>query len=113
MQGLLADVYLFRGEAEEALALAEAELARIGKDGERQFVSPLLAIKGDALLALPSPNEAKAEASYREAIEVARGQSARAWELRAATRLAHLWHSQGKTTEAHDLLERDEVCLNR
>ncbi len=26
------------------------------------------------------------------------------WELRAATRPARLWHSQGKTTEARDLL---------
>ncbi len=29
---------------------------------------------------------------------------AKSWELRAATRLAHLWHSQGKTAEARDLL---------
>jgi predicted ATPase len=26
------------------------------------------------------------------------------WELRAATSLARLWHSEGKTTEARDLL---------
>ncbi len=26
------------------------------------------------------------------------------FELRAATRLADLWHTQGKTTEARDLL---------
>ncbi len=41
---------------------------------------------------------------YREAFEIARTQSAKSWELRAATRLARLWHSQGKTTEARDLL---------
>ena len=28
----------------------------------------------------------------------------RTFELRAATRLARLWHSQGKSTEAHNLL---------
>ena len=27
----------------------------------------------------------------------------RQWELRAATRLARLWHSQGKTVEGRDL----------
>ncbi len=37
-------------------------------------------------------------------MEHAGAQSAKFWELRAATRLARLWHSQGKTTEAHDLL---------
>ena len=36
--------------------------------------------------------------------DVARSQSAKSWELRAATSLARLWHSQGKTTEARDLL---------
>ena len=29
---------------------------------------------------------------------------AKSWALLAATRLAHLWHSQGKTTEARDIL---------
>ncbi len=37
-------------------------------------------------------------------MEHAGAQSAKFRELRAATRLARLWHSQGKTTEAHDLL---------
>ena len=48
--------------------------------------------------------EADAEASYRKAIEVAQSQSAKSWELRAVTRLTGLWHSQGKTAEARDLL---------
>ena len=39
-----------------------------------------------------------------DAIAKAQSQSAKSWELRASTRLAHLWHSQGKTTEARDLL---------
>jgi len=37
-------------------------------------------------------------------IELARAQSARMWELRAATRLARLWHLQGKTIEAREIL---------
>ncbi len=45
-----------------------------------------------------------AEDRYHEAIDVARSQFAKSWELRAATRLTRLWHSQGKTTEARDLL---------
>ncbi len=38
-------------------------------------------------------------------MEHAGAQSAKFRELRAATRLARLWHSLGKTTEAHDLLK--------
>ena len=36
--------------------------------------------------------------------DVAGSQSAKGWELRAATSLARLWQSQGKTQQAHDLL---------
>ena len=41
---------------------------------------------------------------YLEAIDIAQFQSAKWWELRAVSRLARLRHSQGKTSEARDLL---------
>jgi predicted ATPase len=47
---------------------------------------------------------AAAEDSFRRAIIVARRQSARFWELRAATSLARLRRDQGKRVEARDLL---------
>ncbi len=50
------------------------------------------------------PDQTDAERCYRQAIDVAGSQSAKSWELRAALRLARLWHTQGKTTEARDLL---------
>ncbi len=50
-----------------------------------------------------SPNRA-AEPCYLQAIDVACSQSAKSWELRAALRLARLWHSQSKTNEARNLL---------
>ncbi len=49
-------------------------------------------------------NRAEAEASYNQAITVARRQQAKSLELRAATSLARLWHQQGKTGEARALL---------
>ena len=61
-------------------------------------------LKGDIFLAQDSAQQSEAEACYLESIEIARSQSAKSWELRAATRLSRLWHSQGKTTEARDLL---------
>ena len=45
-----------------------------------------------------------AEECFHKAIEVARQQSAKSLELRAATSLAQLWQQQGKTAEARDLL---------
>ena len=47
---------------------------------------------------------AEAEAGYREAIKVARGQEARLLELRAATGLARLWGENGKRGVARELL---------
>jgi len=46
-----------------------------------------------------------AEGSYHTALEVARAQSAKSWELRAATGLARLWKDAGKVDEARSLLE--------
>ena len=57
---------------------------------------------GDAYLALGQPEEA--ESTFLEAINVARSQEAKSWELRASTRLARLWQSQGKTAETRELL---------
>ncbi len=56
------------------------------------------------LLSISSNNVPEAEAAFRRAIEVAKGQNARSLELRATTSLAHLWQSQGKSAEARDLL---------
>jgi predicted ATPase len=46
----------------------------------------------------------KAEAYFLQAIDIARNQSAKLFELSAATSLASLWHHEGKHSESHDLL---------
>jgi predicted ATPase len=48
------------------------------------------------------PNQA--EASFREAINVASIQHAKLLELRAAMSLARLWRDQGKVQQARELL---------
>ena len=47
---------------------------------------------------------AEAESCFHHALEIARNQQAKSFELRAATSLARLWHQQGKRQEARDLL---------
>ncbi|MGH6919927.1 MAG: hypothetical protein ACREJ0_19745, partial [Geminicoccaceae bacterium] len=47
---------------------------------------------------------ADTEQCFQRAIRVARKQTARSLELRAATSLARLWAEQGRRREAHDLL---------
>jgi predicted ATPase len=79
-------------------------LARVDRLEERWFEAELQRLKGEALLAFSPDHLAEAEACYRQALDVARSQSARLWELRAATSLARLWRDRGKRAEARDLL---------
>jgi hypothetical protein len=46
----------------------------------------------------------EAEASFRKALAIAREQSARLFELRAATSLGRLWQDTGRRDEASTLL---------
>jgi predicted ATPase len=92
------------GRVEEGLAvLTEAE-AFVARTGERYQEAEVHRVKGDLLLAHPTPDPAQAEAAFREALEVARRQSAKSFELRAATSLACLLRDQGRGEEARALL---------
>ena len=48
-------------------------------------------LKGELLLQQSQANHAESEAAFHTALEVARHQSAKSRELRAATSLARLW----------------------
>ena len=60
---------------------------------------------GELLRAGGATDPASAETSFTEALAVARSQSSRTLELRAAMSLARLWKSQQRDTEARALLE--------
>jgi len=47
---------------------------------------------------------AASERCYQQALNVARLQSAKLWELRVAIDLARLWRDQGKVQQARELL---------
>src|SRR6516225_3054997 len=100
------------------LALAHAELGR-SEDAKRCISEAMTAVEttkerwseaeanriaGEVALKLPERDARKAEEYFERALVVARAQQAKSWELRAATSLAHLWHSQGKVQEARELL---------
>ena len=61
-------------------------------------------VAGEIELMSPERNTAKAQRLFERALEIARAQQARSWELRAAASLARLWRDQGCRAEAHDLL---------
>jgi tetratricopeptide (TPR) repeat protein len=99
---LLGDACRTAGQAQAALQhLAEARRLA-DQTEERWYQAETLRLTGDVLLAMGDPTGA--EASYHDALALAQQQSARLWELRAATSLARLWRDQGKRSEARDLL---------
>ena len=59
---------------------------------------------GEIALMSPERDAARAEAHFDRALEVARKQQAKSWELRAAMSMARLWRDQGKPDEARKLL---------
>jgi predicted ATPase len=60
--------------------------------------------KSATTLMQDASNAAQAEQLFRTAIEIARSQSAKSWELRATTSLARLLDKQGKRDEARAML---------
>ena len=102
---LLAGAYGIVGQTAEGLdAIAEA-LAQVASTNERFYEAEIYRVKGELLLKQGGPDSAAgAETCFRQALDIARAQSAKSWELRAATSLARLWSEQGRRTEGHDLL---------
>jgi class 3 adenylate cyclase/tetratricopeptide (TPR) repeat protein len=99
---LLAEAHVQLGQPVEGLNFLE-EAALIMETGdERCNEAGLHWLRGDLLQT--TGNSEAAERAYHQALAVADGQSAKVFELRAATSLARLWREQGKRTEARDLL---------
>ena len=105
MDSWLADMHAKAGENERALSIVEGGLANIGDVTGRSWESELHRQRAQILVALNPSKVREAESHLKKSIEVARGQSAKSLELRAATSLAELWRTQGRPDEARALLE--------
>jgi predicted ATPase len=98
----LAESHLLAGRPEVALLTASEATKWIEQNAEAQFASWVRMLQGDALCALGEFEAGQTE--YQLAVETARRQAAKFWQLRASARLASLWHRQGRRVEAHGLL---------
>jgi adenylate cyclase len=116
----LAEAYGAGGHPEEGLASLAEALTVAYKTGERWSEAEVYRLRGQLMLqkfhgsdsrmqapdfqhATSSPHT-EAEACFQKAIDIARQQQAKSWELRASTSLARLWQQQGKQREAHQML---------
>jgi len=101
---MLSDAHRLAGDAAASLAHAEEGLHISARTGEMWFDAELHRRLGGALLRLHPGDVAYAEGEFLRALEIARSQSAKLFELRAACDLALLWRNQGRLAEARDLL---------
>ena len=105
MDSWLAEVHARTDENERALAIVERALSEVGDVIGRSWEAELQRQRALILLALDPSRAGEAEVYLQKSIEVAREQSARSLELRAATSLAELWQTQGRREDARALLE--------
>jgi len=92
------------GRTEEALGMLNEVLVQIERTGAKAEQAEMLRLKGEMLLIRNGGMAAEAESCFRAAIEIARAQEARWWELRATTSLAKLLRDSGRRDEARAML---------
>jgi predicted ATPase len=103
MLAFLGEAHRKAGQTEEGLALLDEAQALVAKTGERTAEAEVHRRKGELLFARSPSDQTQAEASFGEALEVARRQSARSWKPRAAARL---WQLQSKREAARAISSR-------
>ena len=128
---LLAEGHRQEGQADEGLRVVAEALAVAATTGNRSAEPELHRLKGELLLLQAASRQwaptslsvtslgaeaegggvtsalslhTEAEACFRHALQVARHQQGKFYELRAALSLSRLWQRQGKQAEARELL---------
>jgi predicted ATPase len=101
---LLGEAYGKVGQLQEASRMLAEALDAIDEGGQRYYEAEAHRLKGELHLLETDRNVERAEACLQHALDIARQQQAKSWELRAATSLARLWRDQGRRAEARELL---------
>jgi hypothetical protein len=99
---VLAHAHALLGRHAEALEMIDKALDHVARSGEFDGHPEMLRLKGEILLMGDKPNAPMADRCFRRAIDVAKAQAARWWELRATTSLARTLAKQGSRDEARD-----------
>jgi hypothetical protein len=101
--GELAEGLARLGEDAQGLATIDEALTR--SDEEHWAIAEFERIKAELVVLAGGPGAAPAaEQHFQRALQWARRQGALSWELRCATGLARLWHAQGRSEAARELL---------
>ena len=103
VSAMLAQVRVRVRREDQALHLIERAITK-GEPTRHHEDSELHRLRSETLLLLNSLATAEVDGCFREAIKIARRQSARWWELRATTSLARLLRKTNRSGEALRML---------
>lgn len=92
------------GDTTGELQYIDEQLDDANRNDEQVLAAEFHRQKGELLLAKGMENTSEAEQCFRTALEIARKQRAKAWELRAATSLARLLQHMDKQSDARNVL---------
>lgn len=93
------------GRAEEARRVIDASIRAAEVNGDSGFMPELLRMKSQVLPRTAHAEGLSLQSCLEQALELSRHQSARGWELRAATDLAAFLIEQGRPQQAHAILK--------
>jgi predicted ATPase len=96
---LLADAYVRTGQAEKGRTTIAEALAITERTHEGYMEAELHRLKGEL-----EPEPTAAETCFHRAIEIARRQKVKSFELRAVMSVSRLYHKHGRQTEARRML---------
>jgi class 3 adenylate cyclase/tetratricopeptide (TPR) repeat protein len=99
---ILGEAYAQVGRVEDANNAFTEALAVAETNDNRCHEAEIHRLRGELLGA--TSQDAAAEECFHRAIETAKRQQSRAWELRATMSLARLWQHQGRRADAHAAL---------
>ena len=102
--GRVIAAWMTAGKIDESVALLAEAFQAMEATGQRWYEAELHRLKGLLLMASPPARPAAAEACFEKAIDVARSQAARLFELRAATALCRLQCDQEQRQRRKALL---------
>jgi class 3 adenylate cyclase/predicted ATPase len=100
----LANAHAQLGQFDEAWRRIDEAMKATERTKETWCEAEVNRAAGEIALLSPEADTAKAEKYFERALQVARAQQAKSWELRAAMSMARLWRDQGKRAEARDIL---------
>jgi len=103
---LLAEAYAAANRHEQALLVLDEALTCAEATGERMYEAEVCRLRGEYMLAAggQGADVETAEASFQQALAIARRQGARSLELRAATSLTRLYRDRALRAQARGVI---------